>query len=77
MNEEELELLNYVFRLAVGECYSEEIDDICKLQEKIINLNNMMKRYKTYLRKELEFEGYSDTFIKHKIRELKEMEEKE
>lgn len=52
MSEEELELLNYVFHLAVGECYSEEIDDICKLQEKIINLNNMINTLEKELRED-------------------------
>lgn len=43
MSEEELELLDYTFSLAIGECFSDEIDDICKLQEKVINQDNIIK----------------------------------
>lgn len=36
MSEKELELLEYVFSLAIGEAYSEEINEIANLQRKII-----------------------------------------
>ena len=42
MSEEELELLDYTFDLAIGECYSDEIDEISKLQKKLKRLNNII-----------------------------------
>ena len=55
MNEEELKLLEYVFSLAVGEAYSEEIDEIILLQQKIICILEENQKYKEVIDKALEY----------------------
>ena len=40
-------------------------------KKEIERLNNIIKRYDNFIRRRLELEGYSDTFIKHQMRELK------
>lgn len=49
MSEEELELLEYVFSLAIGEAYSEEIDKISLLQKKIICISKENQELKKQL----------------------------
>lgn len=46
MSEEELKSLEYVFSLAVCEAYSEEIDEISILQEKIIRILKENQKHK-------------------------------
>ena len=45
MNKEELELLDYVFNLAYSECMSDEIFEIIKLKEKILNIEERIPTY--------------------------------
>ena len=75
MSEKELELLEYVFSLAIGEAYSEEINEIANLQRKIIctlkenqelkkqieEKENQQKEFIEYLKnKEKEFDMMGD-----------------
>ncbi len=55
MNEEELKLLEYVFSLAVGEAYSEEIDEIILLQQKIICILEENQKYKEVIDKAIKY----------------------
>lgn len=49
MNKEELELLDYIFRLAYSECMSDEIFEIGKLKEKILKLQARFDKAIEYL----------------------------
>lgn len=55
MNEEELKLLEYVFSLAVGEAYSEEIDEIILLQKKIICILEENQKRKEVIDKAIKY----------------------
>ena len=46
MNKEELDLLENVFTLAIGECAYNDINDIQKLEDKIKTINNLCKKQK-------------------------------
>ena len=46
MNNDELDLLDYVFSLAFSECFSEEREEIVELKNKIENLNKENKKLK-------------------------------
>ena len=46
MNNNDLDLLDYVFSLAFNECFSEEIEEIEELKNKIENLNKENKKLK-------------------------------
>ena len=46
MNREELDLLEIVFTLAIGECACNDIDNIQKLEDKIKTINNLCKKQK-------------------------------
>ena len=49
MNKEELELLDYVFSLAYSECMSKEVNEIGKLKEKILNIEERIGKAIEYL----------------------------
>lgn len=51
MEKEELEILEYVFHLAIGECYSCEIAEIGKLEEKIGTILYQYKKQKEIIDK--------------------------
>lgn len=55
MSEEELKLLEYVFSLAVGEAYSEEIDEIILLQQKIICILEENQKHKEVIDKAIKY----------------------
>ena len=44
MNKEELDLLEIVFTLAIGECAYNDINNIQKLEYKIKTINNLCKK---------------------------------
>ena len=44
MNKEELDLLEIVFTLAIGECAYNDINNIQKLEDKIKTINNLCKK---------------------------------
>lgn len=46
MNKEELNLLEIVFILALGECAYNDINNIRKLEDKIKTINNLCKKQK-------------------------------
>ena len=46
MNKEELDLLESVFTLAIGECAYNDINNIQKLEDKIKTINNLCKKQK-------------------------------
>ena len=46
MNKEELDLLEIVFTLAIGECAYNDINNIQKLEDKIKTINNLCKKQK-------------------------------
>lgn len=46
MNKEELDLLENVFTLAIGECAYNDINNIQKLEYKIKTINNLCKKQK-------------------------------
>ena len=46
MDKEELDLLEIVFTLAIGECAYNDINNIQKLEDKIKTINNLCKKQK-------------------------------
>lgn len=46
MDKEEIDLLEIVFTLAIGECAYNDINDIQKLEYKIKTINNLCKKQK-------------------------------
>lgn len=63
MNKEELDLLEIVFTLAIGECYHNDIDKIKKLEDKIKTINNLYKKQKEINRKSIEYIKREDICI--------------
>ena len=66
MNKEELDLLEIVFTLAIGECAYNDINNIQKLEDKIKTINNLCKKQKEvidriekYIEKETRIYGLS------------------
>ena len=51
MNKEELDLLEIVFTLAIGECAYNDINKIQKLEDKIKTINNLCKKQKEVIDK--------------------------
>ena len=51
MNKEELDLLESVFTLAIGECAYNDINNIQKLEYKIKTINNLCKKQKEVIDK--------------------------
>ena len=51
MNKEELDLLEIVFTLAIGECAYNDINNIQKLEDKIKTINNLCKKQKEVINK--------------------------
>ena len=51
MNKEEIDLLEIVFTLAIGECACNDIDNIQKLEDKIKTINNLCKKQKEVIDK--------------------------
>ena len=51
MNKEELDLLENVFTLAIGECAYNDINNIQKLEDKIKTINNLCKKQKEVIDK--------------------------
>lgn len=51
MNREELDLLESVFTLAIGECAYNDINNIQKLEYKIKTINNLCKKQKEVIDK--------------------------
>ena len=51
MNKEEIDLLENVFTLAIGECAYNDINDIQKLEYKIKTINNLCKKQKEVIDK--------------------------
>ena len=55
MNKEELDLLEIVFTLAIGECAYNDINNIQKLEYKIKTINNLCKKQKEVIDKATEY----------------------
>ena len=55
MNKEELDLLESVFTLAIGECAYNDINNIQKLEYKIKTINNLCKKQKEIIDKAIEY----------------------
>lgn len=55
MNKEELDLLESVFTLAIGECAYNDINNIQKLEYKIKTINNLCKKQKEVIDKAIDF----------------------
>lgn len=55
MNKEEIDLLENVFNLAIGECAYNDINDIQKLEYKIKTINNLCKKQKEVIDKAIEY----------------------
>ena len=51
MDKEELDLLEIVFTLAIGECAYNDINDIQKLEDKIKTIGNLCKKQKEVIDK--------------------------
>lgn len=51
MNKEELDLLEIVFTLALGECAYNDINNIQKLEDKIKTIGNLCKKQKEVIDK--------------------------
>ena len=51
MNKEEIDLLEIVFTLAIGECACNDINNIQKLEYKIKTINNLCKKQKEVIDK--------------------------
>ena len=51
MNKEEIDLLESVFTLAIGECAYNDINNIQKLEDKIKTINNLCKKQKEVIDK--------------------------
>ena len=51
MNKEEIDLLEIVFTLAIGECAYNDINNIQKLEYKIKTINNLCKKQKEVIDK--------------------------
>ena len=54
MNKEELDLLEIVFTLALGECAYNDINNIQKLEDKIKTIGNLCKKQKEVINKAIE-----------------------
>ena len=55
MNKEEIDLLEIVFTLAIGECACNDINNIQKLEYKIKTINNLCKKQKEVIDKAIEY----------------------
>ena len=55
MNKEELDLLENVFTLAIGECAYNDINNIQKLEYKIKTINNLCKKQKEVIDEAIEY----------------------
>lgn len=55
MNKEEIDLLEIVFTLAIGECAYNDINNIQKLEYKIKTINNLCKKQKEVIDKAIEY----------------------
>lgn len=55
MNKEELDLLEIVFTLAIGECAYNDINKIQKLEDKIKTIGNLYKKQKEVIDKAVEY----------------------
>ena len=55
MNKEELDLLEIVFTLAIGECAYNDINNIQKLEDKIKTINNLCKKQKEVIDRAIEY----------------------
>lgn len=86
MSEEDLKLLEYVFSLAICEAYSEEIDEISVLQEKIARILKENQKYKEVINRlsKIIYEidelrkntgGYPTDYMDNLVNILKEVED--
>lgn len=55
MDKEELDLLEIVFTLAIGECAYNDINNIQKLEDKIKTINNLCKKQKEVIIRAIEY----------------------
>ena len=68
-------MLDYTFDLAIGECYSDEINEISKLKEKIIRLQNIIKEVREYVNN-IMYETKREEKIQDDILEILDKENK-
>ena len=64
MNKEEIDLLEIVFTLAIGECAYNDINNIQKLEYKIKTINNLCKKQKEVIDK---INNYIDNYDIFKV----------
>ena len=55
MNRKEIDLLENVFTLAIGECAYNDINNIQKLEDKIKTINNLCKKQKEVIDRAIEY----------------------
>lgn len=55
MDKEELDLLEIVFTLAIGECAYNDINNIQKLEDKIKTINNLCRKQKEIINNAIEY----------------------
>ena len=80
MDREELDLLETVFTLAIGECAYNDINNIQKLEDKIKTIDNLCKKQKEVTDKAIDKlytwgEALDPTFQKEMLDILKEVSE--
>lgn len=66
MNKEELDLLEIVFTLALGECAYNDINNIQKLEDKIKTIGNLCKKQKEVINKAMSI--LKDNFVYDYVR---------
>lgn len=62
MNKEELDLLEIVFTLALGECAYNDINNIQKLEDKIKTIGNLYKKQKEVINKAIKLIKYNEKY---------------
>ena len=63
MNREEIDLLEIVFTLAIGECAYNDINNIQKLEDKIKTIGNLCKKQKEVIDKAINLNEQIKHFV--------------
>ena len=73
MNKEEIDLLEIVFTLAIGECACNDIDNIQKLEDKIKTIGNLCKKQKEVIDKAIEYIEYEMPYLQETDKEYEDI----
>lgn len=73
MNREEIDLLESVFTLAIGECAYNDINNIQKLEDKIKTINNLCKKQKEVIDKAIEYIEYEMPYLQESDKEYEDI----